>query len=111
MNKFSGIVGFVKLVETDPSCWEEEVTEKPYKGDYVRQSRRYDAPTQVNDNLTLSNEVSIVADSYMLDNYAYMKYVVIRGVKWKINYIEDLRPRMRLTLGGVYNDELNSSQG
>lgn len=111
MNKFSGIVGFVKLVETEPSTWEEETTEKPYKGDYVRQSRRYDTATQANDNLTLSNEVSIVADSYMLDNYAYMKYVIIRGIKWKINYIEDLRPRMRLTLGGVYNVEPDTDQG
>lgn len=102
MNRFAGTVGFVRTVETEGSVWKEEVTEKPYKGDTIRDARRWEKPTEVNDSLTISNEINIVADSYMLSNWAFIKYVIWNGVKWRVNYIEINRPRIRLTLGGVY---------
>lgn len=104
MARFAGIVGFVKTVEREGSVWEQENIDKPYKGDIVRDARRWEKPTEVNDNLTISNEITIVADSYMLSNWAFIKYVIWNGVKWKVNYIEINRPRIRLTLGGVYNE-------
>lgn len=104
MARFAGIVGFVKTVEREGSVWEEEYIDKPYKGDIVRDARRWEKLTEVNDNLTISNEITIVADSYMLSNWAFIKYVIWNGVKWKVNYIEINRPRIRLTLGGIYNE-------
>ena len=108
MARFAGKIGFVKTVEREGSVWEEEIIEKPYKGDTVRDARRWDKPQEVNDSLTISNEINIVADSYMLSNYAFIKYVELNGVKWKVNYIEINRPRIRLTLGGVYNENETS---
>lgn len=108
MARFAGKIGFVKTVEREGSVWEEEIIEKPYKGDTVRDARRWEKPQEVNDSLTISNEINIVADSYMLSNYAFIKYVEWNGVKWKVNYIEINRPRIRLTLGGVYNENETS---
>lgn len=108
MNRFAGIVGFVKTVEGEGSVWEEVATEKPYKGDIVRDARRWEKPREVNDSLTISNEINIIADSYMLSNWAFIKYVIWNGIKWKVNYIEINRPRIRLTLGGVYNENETS---
>ena len=102
--RFHGKIGFVKDVETEPSVFTQQVTERFYHGDTVRSIRRWDEPTEINDRLNLSNEISIVADSYILENSKYMAYVIIYGQKWKINYIELNRPRLRLTLGGVYNE-------
>ena len=76
-----------------------------YYGDVLRRSRRWDQATEVNDHLTLSDEINVIADSYILENLNYMRYVIYLGVKWKINYIEVNRPRIRLTLGGEYNGE------
>ena len=104
MNRFAGIIGFVRTVEKPGSVWEEEAIEKPYKGDIVRDARRWEKPTEVNDSLTISNEINIVADSIMLSNWAFIKYVIWNGVKWKVNYIEINRPRIRITLGGEYVD-------
>lgn len=104
MGKFHGNVGFVKDVETSPGVWEKVATERPYYGDVIRLDRRWDQPTEVQDHLTLSEEIRIVADSYILDNLSYIKYVVHMGVKWKINNITPERPRIRLTLGGEYNE-------
>jgi len=104
--KFAGKIGFVRTIADEGSVWREEVIEKSKKGDFVRDARRWEKPTEVNDSITISDEIEIVADSYMLDNYAFIKYVVIRGVKWKVNYIDiSRRPRIKLTLGGVYNED------
>ena len=102
--RFYGVIGFVTEEETSPGIWERVVTERPYYGDVVRSSRRWDEATQVNDRLNLSNEINIVADDYAKDNMAYMAYVVWQNKKWAINYIEINRPRIRLTLGGEYNE-------
>lgn len=105
MGKFHGNVGFVKDVETSPGVWESVVTERPYYGDVIRFDRRWDQSQEVQDHLTLSEEIRIVADSYCLDNINYMKYVVRLGVKWKINSITPEYPRIRLSLGGEYNEQ------
>lgn len=102
--RFAGKIGFVRTVETEGSVWQEVCEEKRYKGDIVRDARRWEKPTEVNDNITVSNEITIVADKYLLSNYAFIKYVVLDRVKWKVNYIELNRPRIRLTIGGLYNE-------
>ena len=104
MNKFYGTVGFVKDQEVTPGNWQKVEEERQYYGDVIRLDRRWDQPTEVNDHLTLSEEIHIVADSYFLDNFSYAKYVVRMGVKWKINSITPAYPRLRITLGGEYNE-------
>lgn len=107
--KFHGLIGFVTEQESEPGIWTKVVTEKPYYGDVVRSSRRWDEPTQPNDKLNLSNEINIVADNYAMDNMAYMAYVVLKNKKWAINYIEINHPRIRLTLGGEYIERSEGS--
>ena len=105
MSKFYGKVGFVKDEETKPGVWKPTVTERPYYGDVVRLDRRWDQPTEVNDHLPLSEEIHIVADSYILDNLSYIKYVEVLGAKWKVKSITPAYPRINLTLGEEYNGD------
>ena len=105
MSKFYGKVGFVKdNVETAPGVYMPEVTERNYYGDIIRLTRRWDTPTEVNDHLNLSNEISIVADDYFFENIGYIRYVIYLGVKWKVSSIDPVYPRVRLSLGGEYNE-------
>lgn len=103
MAKFYGNVGFVKTVETEPGIWEERVTENPYSGDLIRNTSRFQPSGGVNDNISIANNISIVADPYADENFQYMRYVVFMGAKWKITNAEIQYPRIILTLGGVYN--------
>lgn len=104
MSKFYGKIGFVKDEETAPGVWMPSQTiERQYYGDMIRLDRRWDQPTSVNDHLELSEEISIVADAYILDNLSYIKYVEVLGAKWKVKTITPAYPRIRLTLGGEYN--------
>lgn len=105
MAKFYGNIGFVKSVETEPGVWEEETIERPYYGDITRPITRFQSSGGVNDDVNISNSISVIADPFANENFQYMKYVVLMGTKLKINNIELQYPRVLLSVGGVYNGE------
>ena len=100
---FYGIIGYVKPVEVEPGVWEEQTIERPYYGDLIRNSSRYQSSGGVNDNITVSINISMVADPYANENFQHMRYAVFMGTKWKIENVLVQYPRIILTLGGVYN--------
>lgn len=105
MAKFYGEIGFA-VVEEDPigsGVWVEKFIERNYYGDLTRNSRRLQDANQVNDNINISNEISIIADPYVNDNLYAIRYVVFMGAKWKVSNVEVQYPRLILTLGGLYN--------
>ena len=103
MAKFYGAIGYAKTVETMPGVWTEQITERDYYGDVIRNSRRLQSSDKVNDDISISNQISIVADPYAINNFHSMRYATYMGVKWKIKGVEYNHPRLILTLGGVYN--------
>lgn len=105
MAKFHGKVAFANDVETPSGSgvWVKVVTEREYFGDVIRESRQFSNTNQVNDSLSLNNRVSIVSDDFANSNLASMVYVVIGGVYWRVSNVEISRPRLVLSLGGVYN--------
>lgn len=105
MAKFYGVVGFVDTVETEPGIWEEKVTERTYSGDLVRNSRRIQSSDSVNESITISNEISIIADPYAEQNFHAIRYAVFMGTKWKIESVDVQYPRLTLTMGGKYNGQ------
>lgn len=104
MAKFYGTIGFVTTKETTPGVWEEEVTERIYRGDLVRNIRRLQSSDKVNDDVNISNEISILADPFAYENFHAMRYVEFMGTKWKITNIDVQYPRLLLTIGGIYHE-------
>lgn len=107
MSKYFGTIGYAKTIETAPGVWEETIIEKDYKGDVLRNTRRYESVDQLNDNININNQISILADSFAYENFFSMRYIIWYGSKWKITNIEVQRPRLILTIGGIYNDSEN----
>ena len=105
MAKFYGKIGYANTVETKPGVYEEQIVERSYYGDLIRNTRRLQSADQVNDDINISNEISIVADPYATSNVQTMRYAVFMGTKWKISNVEVSYPRLILTLGGVYNGQ------
>lgn len=103
MAKFYGNIGFVKTMETSPDIWETVETVKRYRGDLVRNQRRWEDSESINEDLAISNEISIVADKFAYENIDAMKWVEVMGAKWKVNSVTIDYPRITLTVGGVYN--------
>ena len=104
MAKFYGAIGYAKTVETMPGVWTEQITERNYYGDVIRNSRRLQSSDKVNDDININNQISIVADPYAINNFHSMRYAEFMGAKWKISDVEVQYPRLLLTLGGLYND-------
>lgn len=103
MAKFAGSIGYVELVETAPGVIKNDVVEREYKGDILRDTVAWQESKSLNDDLTLGNRLSIIADKYAYENYSMIKYVIFDGVKWQVSNIEIKRPRMLITVRGVYN--------
>ena len=103
--KWFGTIGYAETVETKPGVWKEQITERDYFGDVIRNSRRLQTGDKVNDDVNISNEISIVSDPYANENFHSMRYATFMGTKWKVSDVEVQYPRLILTLGGVYNGD------
>jgi len=106
MAKFYGTIGYSETKEVTPGVWGEDITEREYSGDLLRSINKFQSSERLNDNINISNEVSIVADPYARDNFHLMRYVRfdMSDAKWKITSVEVQFPRLILTIGGVYNE-------
>jgi hypothetical protein len=103
MTRYSGKVGYGVTVETAPGVHEDQITEVSYFGDVVRNSVKSREGESVNNDLSVSNSISIVADEYANGHFFNIRYVIWAGAYWAVTNIEVRSPRLILELGGVYN--------
>lgn len=102
--KYSGNIGFVVSTETSPGIWEEVALDRRYKGDVIRNVRRYENGSYgVVDDINITNQISVVADTFMKENTSRMRYAEFEGTRWCISSVDISYPRIVLTLGGEYN--------
>lgn len=105
MAKFAGMVGFEVLEETAPGVYRAPcIIERFYKGEVIRNRTTSEPGEYLNDNVNINNEISIIGNAYAYEHLYAMKYVVWMGTKWKIKSVEVERPRLILSIGGVYNE-------
>lgn len=110
MERFYGKVGYATTIEKiengiHTGIWIDDIVEYDYYGDVLDTSTRWIENSQLNDNLTVNNKISIIADGYAVQNFSKIKYIKWMGVKWKVTNISVQRPRLILTLGGEYNGQ------
>lgn len=104
MSKWCGKIGYTTGArEIEPGIWSEDPIEKEYFGDMTSDRRKRQNSGEINDNINISNVISIVADPFAFENCSGMVYAEIMGAKWKITDVEVQYPRLILTIGGVYN--------
>jgi hypothetical protein len=103
MAKFFGSIGYGETVEKSPGVYDDIITEFNYYGDVIRNSRTLQEGESVNDDVSVDNSLSIVADAYANEHIFAMRYVRWAGALWKVSNVEVQSPRLILRLGGVYN--------
>lgn len=104
MAKWFGKIGYAETEEISPGVWKEQIVEREYYGDLVRNTRRLQTADKINDDIIVSNELSIVSDPYAMNNFHAIRYVEFMGSKWKVSSVEVSYPRLILTLGGLYTN-------
>lgn len=103
MAKFYGAVGYAENIRSDSGVCEERITERKYRGDVLKNVRRLENSEYLHDDLTVNNTISIIADAYANQHFFAIRYVNWMGSRWKVTNVEVQRPRLILTIGGVYN--------
>ena len=83
--------------------WVDVITEHFYYGDVIRNTRRLDNGDKVNDDISVGNSISIVADPYANAHFFAMRYIKWMNGYWKVSEVTVESPRLILRLGGVYN--------
>ena len=109
MAKFYGPIGYSVSTEVRPGVWKDTIEERNYYGDLIRDTSLWTgSQDSTNDDLTINNQISIVADPFAENNFHSMKYVRFMGANWKITSVEPRFPRLILSVGGVYNGPTKS---
>jgi hypothetical protein len=103
MAKFYGEIGYGESVEKAPGVYADDITERKYYGDVVRNTRKLIDGTDVNSDLSVNNSISIVADAYANEHFFAIRYIRWMGSLWVVSDVDVQAPRLILRLGGVYN--------
>ena len=103
--KFYGKIGFGETVEKSDGIWVDTIVEKDYYGDILKNVKRSEDAAKVNDDISISNQLSSVSDPYLTNHFHAIKYVTMFDTNWKVTSVEVQFPRLLLTLGGVYNGQ------
>ena len=111
MAKFYGEVGYGESVESKPGVWEDVIVERKYYGDVLRNTRRLENGENLNDDLSVSNSISIMADGYAYDHFFAIRYLRWMGIHWTVTDVEVKSPRLILRIGGVYNGPKTGTAG
>ena len=105
MAKWSGMIGYETVVETEAGLWEpQNPTEVKHYGDVITTRQIIQQSTDTtNRDFKLSVRLSIVANPFAMENFTNMVYATIKGHKWRIESAEPQYPRLILQIGGLYN--------
>lgn len=103
MAKWYGMIGYGKTEETTPSVHVKKITKRLYSGDILQNSRRLESSGNINDDINITNRISIVADPFAYENFHNIIFAEYMGINWKVKSVRVMPPRLELTLGEVYN--------
>lgn len=104
MARFSGHVGLrTDPVEVEPGIYDEGIEDRPITGDILLKPTRWSGGELSQDSVRANHEVSFIIPETTLSDFAEVVYVVWQNRKWSVTAIQYMRPRLKLTLGGLYN--------
>lgn len=104
--KWYGKIAFTEQKDDGTGIWEPVTVERDYYGDAIRNTKR-DQVTEINPDITLSNQLSVVADPYLLNSFQTIEYVTFMGQKWRVSSVDVSFPRLTLSFGSLYKEESN----
>lgn len=98
-------IGYTTTAPEEPGSdiYINKIVERECYGETTRVSSKWQNSGHVNDDISINNEISIMADPFAMQNFSNIAYAEFLGTKWKVQAIEIQYPRLLLTVGGVYN--------
>lgn len=106
--KWLGTVAYDEQVksEVEPDVWESAPKTVQYYGDVLKNYKsNQSSQDSTNGDISVSNQISILADPYLVNNFHKILWVTFGGAKWTVNSVEVRPPRLLLTIGSLYVEE------
>ncbi len=107
MGRYFGKIGFAINTEVEPDIWEDIIVERPYGGDVLPNSRGFNQGEALSTDIKVTNQFSIVGDTYLFKHLSDIRYITWRNEQWSVSTIVDAFPRITITLGGLWNGQTN----
>lgn len=103
--RYYGVIGFGPTKPKDgDDIYVEDITERPYYGDVPKHVYAMKSGDKLTKDVQMNIQISIVADEFALQFMHLIRYAEWRGEKWEVTSVDpSQRPRLILSLGGVYN--------
>lgn len=110
--KYSGIIAFTVSEPKEPGSdiFVNRTIERPVQGDVLKFTHSKTGSDQVVDDVTFNNVISIVANRFIFEHFHSILYITWLGSRWKVKSVDVEPPRMKLTLGGLYNGQTGSKR-
>jgi len=103
MSKFRGTIGIAReYEEVDVGVYSPTIEEVEITGEMRNQAARWPAHKQ-GDSISAKHVLSIVTPESSVIDFTEVVYVIWQSQKWSVVSIQYKRPRIELTLGGIYN--------
>lgn len=103
--KWFGKIAFSDQHETEPGVWEDEPVVRDYFGDVLKNYKRDNTTSTMNSEISVSNQLSVVADPFLLNSFHKILYVEFMGAKWRVSSVDVQYPRMILDFGGLFKED------
>lgn len=103
--KWYGQIGYRDNVEVEPGVWEDRITEVNKYGDVLRNFKSNQQGNKINEDIGISNQISILADPYLLESFHKITYITFGGAKWNVSSVEVQYPRLIISLGSLYLED------
>ena len=105
MARYSGYVGYVITKEVRSGVWKPQIIERYMRGNVLSVTGRAQEDNKVNEDIKLNLRISVIADAFSFENFMYITYAHYAGVKWRVNSVEIMHPRLILNIGEIYNGQ------
>lgn len=103
MTKFWGSIGINRgPEETAPGIFEQTIEEVEVAGEMRNLKARWQSH-ELRDTVSARHVLSVVTPEDSIIDFIEVVYIIWQGRKWSVVSIEYKRPRIELTLGGLYN--------
>lgn len=103
MTKFRGIIGIDRGPrEISPGVYKQYIEEVTVTGE-MRNDKLGWSPHNLGDTVRAQHLLSIITPEESSIDFNSTVYIEWQGRKWSVQALQYKRPRVELTLGGLYN--------
>lgn len=105
-----GQIAFSHQTKDETGVVDDHPILKNYYGQVIRNSKR-DQLQNINPNLSITNQISVIADPFLETSFHDILYVTFMGSKWRVSSVEvqPNNPRLTINISELYKEDIGET--